>query len=123
MQDNENFAKIVEDLLRRVQMASDGLEIGFAEFQELLSLVLRSSFVDQAAKELLQASFLRFEQQIRNNLNENEHSYTNLKNWVSFYWGTPISPTGDWSADELSTSNHQSQTVVGSGDFSNRRLP
>ena len=115
-QDPGDFAKIVEDHLQRVQLASDRLEIGFAEFQELFSLVLQSSFVDQGVKELLHESFHRFEHRVKKNLNDNEYSTTNLKNWFSFYWSIPISEMEDWSGDELRTSDHQSQPVAGSED-------
>ena len=107
MQDFKDFGKIVDDQLRRVEMGSHQLEISFIEFQGIFGLVLRSSFVDQAAKELLWESFLRLENRLKNELSNNENSYTNLKNWFSFYLNTPISETDDWSADKLRTSNGQ----------------
>jgi hypothetical protein len=106
-QEFEDFRKIVEDLLRRVELASHRFEISFAEFQGIFGLVLRSSFVNQAAKELLQESFLRLEDRMENDLNDNENSCTNLKNWFSSYLSTPISETDDRSANKLGASNGQ----------------
>lgn len=106
-QEFENFRKIVEDLLRRVELTTHRLEISFAEFREIFSLILKSSFIDQAAKELLQESFLRLEDRMKNDLNDNDNSCTDLKNWFSFYLGTPISEADDRAAKKLGASSGQ----------------
>jgi exonuclease VII small subunit len=106
-QEFEDLIKIVEDLLRRVEMATHRLETSFAEFRELFSLILKSSFVDQAAKELLQESFLRLEDRMKNDLSDNDNSCTDLKNWFSFYLGTTISESEDRSAKKFGASSGQ----------------
>ena len=105
MEDFEGFRKVVEEQLRRVEFSSRQLESSFMEFQGTFGLVLRSSFVDQGAKELLQDSFLRLEDRLKNELSNNEESYTSLKNWFSFYMNTPISEIDDGSADRFQASN------------------
>ena len=99
-QELEDFRKIVEDLLQRAKLASQQLEISFVDFQGIFGLVLQSSFVNQAAKELLRESFLRLEDRLKNELRNNEDSYTSLKNWFSFYLSTPISETEDRPANK-----------------------
>ena len=100
LQDQEKLAEIAGDLLRRAQLASDRLEISFTEFQEFFALVLKSNFVDRAAKDMLQAAFHRFEKQIKRNLDANEDSHTNLKNWLSFYWNIPYAEMEEWAVAE-----------------------
>ena len=105
MQDFEGFRKVVEEQLRRVELSSRQLESSFKEFQGTFGLVLRSSFVDQGAKELLQDSFLRLEDRLKNELSNNEESYTSLKNWFSFYLNTPISEIDYESTDRFLVSS------------------
>ena len=105
MQDAEGFRKVVEEQFRRVELSSRQLESSFMEFQGTFGLVLRSSFVDEAVKELLQESFLRLEDRLKNELSNSEESYTSLKNWISFYLNTPISEIDDGSADRFRASS------------------
>ena len=105
MQDYEGLRKVVEEQLQRVEHSSRQLENSFLEFQGTFGLVLRSSFVDQAAKELLQDSFLRLEDRLKSELSNNEESYTSLKNWFSFYLSTPISEFEEDSADRFMASS------------------
>ena len=99
MQDFEGLRKVVEEQFQRVELSSRQLESSFKEFQGTFDLILRSSFIDQAAKELLQESFLQLEDRLKNELSNNEESYTSLKNWFSFYLNTPISEI-DYGSDD-----------------------
>ncbi|MFN8005669.1 MAG: hypothetical protein U0V70_01305 [Terriglobia bacterium] len=112
LEENEQLAKITGELLHRAQAASDRLEISFTEFQEIFALVLKSNFVDRAAKDLLQAAFQRFEGQVKRNLKTNEHSHLNLKNWLSFYWNIPYSEMEDWVYSEVKASELESQAIA-----------
>ena len=105
MQDFEGLRKVVEEQLQRVELSSQQLESSFKEFQGTFGLILRSSFVNQAAKELLQESFLRLEDRLENELSINEESCTSLKNWFSFYLNTPTSEIDCESTDRFLVSS------------------
>ena len=108
MQDYEDSRKIIEDQLRQIELGSHRLEISFAEFKEIFGLILRSSFVNEAAKELLRESFLRLEDRFKNELKNNENGYTTLMDWFSFDLCTPSSEMVDTPADKARVANSYS---------------
>jgi hypothetical protein len=99
--DLKQFLGLIDNLLNQILTASKQIDRDFHEFENLLKLILQTSFVESAVLEMVREPLTMLANNVKN-LEATEKGYDELKNWSSFYFGSRMEEIAGSSSEDSS---------------------
>ena len=100
--DLKQFLKLIDNLLNQMLTASKQIDRDFHKFENLLQLILQTSFVENAVLEMVKDPLTTLANNVKKNLEATERTYDELKNWSSFYFGSRMQDIANSSSEDSS---------------------